>query len=77
MTTALTRLSAVRMQLAEVLATECASCGHALKLHPTSQRSDKNPCVEWHIVNGLQKFCSCRAWADVGDQLALQPKDDK
>lgn len=74
----------MRLQLAEVLATECARCGHPLKEHATTMQSDKNACKHWDVIphpkgypagNATFKYCKCRDWVDVGDQLALQPKD--
>jgi hypothetical protein len=69
----LTRLSAAQLQLAEVLATECARCSHPLSQHPVSARAEGSRCTHYDVIpnvkgyrygNAKFVYCKCVEFAD-------------
>jgi hypothetical protein len=71
----LTRLSAAQLQLAEVLATPCASCGHSLKFHPFFDRPCRHHDVKPHASKDPEKakivYCNCKGFADAEPSAKL------
>lgn len=73
----LTKLSAVRIQEAELLATECADpkCCHPLKEHRVSQRlnNPEDGCqhFDWEFrpnFKAKQHFCKCKGFRETADE---------
>lgn len=77
----LTQLAALRLQIAELMRTECAQCGHMLISHPISQRIQGTGCNHHHVVadasgdpaHARLVYCKCKAFCETTDiQEALK-----
>lgn len=77
---ALTQRSALRLQLAQLDATECGSCSHPLSEHlPSMNGEQKYACKHKDFIphpkgykagNGKFKPCKCKSFGQVlGEQL--------
>lgn len=65
----LTKLSALRMQEAELLRTPCAWCAHPLSLHRLMPEADgrrKNPPC--HHMRAGDFVCKCPGWCETRDE---------
>ncbi len=72
--TILTKRSALRLELAQLDATKCGDCGHALARHLNSDGG----CADWDLIphpegykhgSSKQKFCRCSGFVSEEDTL--------
>lgn len=77
----LTKLSAAKLTLKELLATSCANpkCGHPLSLHPVSARTEGSAChhhqVKSHVSGDPNRarivYCKCKSFSDPAERLPV------
>lgn len=79
---ALTKRTALRMQLAQLDATACGGCGHDLGSHLPSMRGEQSFACNYWVwkysggVKAKQSFCNCKEFRDPAEQLPMDPKPE-